>query len=117
MLSSELLGVSIALLSPSSKFAPTPLPQKTVLITGCSGGGWQVRVTRIRTAGTRLDVLVNNTSANHAMPPFTDTKMSGLRRVLETNVIGSLAAVVLGKRQRGLRPAVLGGIYDVQRQR
>ncbi|KAI1279910.1 hypothetical protein F5Y07DRAFT_16519 [Xylaria sp. FL0933] len=38
----------------------------------------------------RLDFLINNAGVNHVMP-FTDTKLSDLRRVFNTNVIGSLA--------------------------
>jgi NAD(P)-dependent dehydrogenase (short-subunit alcohol dehydrogenase family) len=39
---------------------------------------------------TRLDFLVNNAGVNHIMP-FSDSKISDLRSVMDTNVIGSLA--------------------------
>lgn len=38
----------------------------------------------------RLDLLINNAGVNHIMP-FSDTKISDLSRVFNTNVIGSLA--------------------------
>ncbi|KAK5624695.1 hypothetical protein RRF57_000412 [Xylaria bambusicola] len=38
----------------------------------------------------RLDFLINNAGVNHIMP-FSDTKISDLSRVFNTNVIGSLA--------------------------
>ncbi|KAI1299113.1 hypothetical protein F5Y03DRAFT_386376 [Xylaria venustula] len=38
----------------------------------------------------RLDLLINNAGVNHVMP-FTDTAVADLRRVFNTNVIGSLA--------------------------
>jgi 1-acylglycerone phosphate reductase len=45
-------------------------------------------------AGTRitpkLDILINNAGVNHVMP-FSDTKVSDLRRVIDTNVVGPLA--------------------------
>ncbi|KAI1756478.1 hypothetical protein F4782DRAFT_267178 [Xylaria castorea] len=40
--------------------------------------------------GKGLDFLINNAGVNHIMP-FSDTKMSDLRNVFNTNVIGSLA--------------------------
>ncbi|KAI0430230.1 hypothetical protein F5Y09DRAFT_237298 [Xylaria sp. FL1042] len=52
----------------------------------------------------RLDFLINNAGVNHVMP-FTDTKPSDLKRVFDTNVIGSLAVtqafVPLLMHQRG----------------
>ncbi|KAI0515220.1 hypothetical protein F5B22DRAFT_192967 [Xylaria bambusicola] len=38
----------------------------------------------------RLDLLINNAGVNHVMP-FSDTKITDLSRVFNTNVIGSLA--------------------------
>ncbi len=38
----------------------------------------------------RLDLLINNAGVNYVLP-FSDTKISVLRRVFDTNVIGSLA--------------------------
>ncbi|KAI0910536.1 hypothetical protein F4824DRAFT_494462 [Ustulina deusta] len=38
----------------------------------------------------RLDLLINNAGVNYVLP-FSDTKISDLRRVFDTNVIGSLA--------------------------
>ncbi|KAI1430036.1 hypothetical protein F5Y12DRAFT_218966 [Xylaria sp. FL1777] len=38
----------------------------------------------------RLDLLINNAGVNHIMP-FSDTKLSDLRRVFNTNTLGSLA--------------------------
>ncbi|TGJ85911.1 hypothetical protein E0Z10_g2874 [Xylaria hypoxylon] len=38
----------------------------------------------------RLDFLINNAGVNHVMP-FSDTRIADLRRVFDTNVIGSLA--------------------------
>ncbi|KAI0540019.1 hypothetical protein GGR58DRAFT_195386 [Xylaria digitata] len=40
--------------------------------------------------GKRLDLLINNAGVNHVMP-FSDTGIADLRRVFNTNVIGSLA--------------------------
>ncbi|KAF2968801.1 hypothetical protein GQX73_g4753 [Xylaria multiplex] len=39
--------------------------------------------------GKRLDLLINNAGVNHVMP-FSDTGTADLRRVFNTNVIGSL---------------------------
>ncbi|KAJ8128834.1 hypothetical protein O1611_g4797 [Lasiodiplodia mahajangana] len=38
----------------------------------------------------RLDFLINNAGVNHIMP-LSDTKLSDLRRVIDTNLIGPLA--------------------------
>ncbi|KAI0102869.1 hypothetical protein GGR51DRAFT_273536 [Nemania sp. FL0031] len=38
----------------------------------------------------RLDFLINNAGVNHVMP-LSDTKLSDLRRVIDTNLVGSLA--------------------------
>ncbi|KAI0877587.1 hypothetical protein GGS24DRAFT_105707 [Hypoxylon argillaceum] len=38
----------------------------------------------------RLDFLINNAGVNHVMP-LSDTKISDLRRVIDTNLVGSLA--------------------------
>ncbi|KAI0486463.1 hypothetical protein F4859DRAFT_470459 [Xylaria cf. heliscus] len=40
--------------------------------------------------GKRLDFLINNAGVNHIMP-FSDTSISDLRNVINTNLIGSLA--------------------------
>ncbi|KAI8952089.1 hypothetical protein F4801DRAFT_240232 [Xylaria longipes] len=40
--------------------------------------------------GKRLDFLINNAGVNHIMP-FSDTNISDLRNVINTNLIGSLA--------------------------
>ncbi|KAI0442265.1 hypothetical protein F4803DRAFT_380419 [Xylaria telfairii] len=40
--------------------------------------------------GKKLDFLINNAGVNHVMP-FSDTTMSDLRNVINTNLIGSLA--------------------------
>lgn len=40
--------------------------------------------------GKKLDFLINNAGVNHVMP-FSDTSISDLRNVINTNLIGSLA--------------------------
>ncbi|KAI1264273.1 hypothetical protein F5Y18DRAFT_90339 [Xylariaceae sp. FL1019] len=45
---------------------------------------------KLSPGGGRLDFLVNNAGIHHILP-FTDSKITDLRRLMDTNVVGTLA--------------------------